>query len=50
MVSGFLCIAFGFRPAHARVDTATCAHCSSVVPYSCMWRVVISANWVGAAP
>jgi len=33
--------ALGFRAAHFRVDTATCAHCSSVVPWSCMWRVVI---------
>ena len=34
--------AFGLSAAHLRVDTATCAHCSSVVPYSCMCRVVMS--------
>jgi len=33
--------ALGLSAAHFRVDTATCAHCSSVVPYSCMCRVVI---------
>jgi hypothetical protein len=42
--------AFGLRAAHLRVDTATWAHCSSVVPYSCMWRVVIRPKYVGAPP
>jgi hypothetical protein len=49
-VSGVRCSAFGFRAAHCRVETATCAHCSSVVPCSCMCRVVIRLNHVGAAP
>ncbi|PYN10492.1 MAG: hypothetical protein DME05_27300 [Candidatus Rokuibacteriota bacterium] len=40
-VSGSRLRAFGFSAAHLRVETATCAHCSSVVPCSCMWRVVI---------
>src|SRR5438034_5829135 len=42
--------AFGLSMAHLRVDTATCAHCSSVVPYTCMWRVVIMPKSVGAPP
>src|SRR5688572_32374872 len=46
-VKGSRYMAFGFRAAHARVDTATCAHCSSVVPYSCMCRVVMRPNQVG---
>src|SRR5256712_13622263 len=36
--------------AHLRVDTATCAHCSRVVPYTCMWRAVIMPKSVGAPP
>src|SRR5678815_4348815 len=42
--------ALGLSAAHLRVDTATWAHCSSVVPYSCMCRVVIKPKYVGAPP
>ena len=40
-VIGSRFLALGLSAAHLRVETATCAHCSSVVPYSCMWRVVM---------
>src|SRR5216117_3373187 len=49
-VIGSRFLALGLRAAHLRVDTATCAHCSRVVPYSCMWRVVMRPNMVGAPP
>src|SRR5438034_1314796 len=41
--------AFGLSAAHLRVATATCAHCSSVVPYTCMCRVVIMPKSVWGA-
>src|SRR5438067_63304 len=47
MESGLLCTAFGFRQAHARADSATCAHCSSIAPYSSMCLPVIDADDAG---
>ncbi|WP_372505912.1 hypothetical protein [Actinomadura madurae] len=45
IVSGPRRHALGFRRAHSRPVTATEASCSSVVPYSCMWRAVMRAKW-----
>ena len=42
-VSGFFMCALGCSEACSRVVTATCASCSRVVPYSCMWRCAIIA-------
>ena len=50
MVMGSRFFALGLSAAHWRVETATCAHCSSVVPCSCMWRVVIMPKRVDAPP
>lgn len=41
--SGLRMMARGFSCAHWRVDTASSASCSLVVPYWCMWRVAASA-------
>ena len=48
MVMSSFITALGCIWAHFRVETDTSAICSSVVPYSCMWRVAGKENVVGA--